>query len=62
MSKESSEPHLLCCMSRWSTKAHMMRKVKTTMMTRGRKNSVMVRKRSLETQQPGCWKAVERKE
>lgn len=40
----------------------MIRNVKTTMMTRGRKNSVMVRKRSFERRQPGCWKAVERKE
>lgn len=54
--------YLLCCIRRRSVSAHIIRKVNATMMTRGRKNSVMVRKSSFERQQPGCWKAVERKE
>lgn len=58
----SSSIYLLCCISRRSASAHMIRTVKTTMTTRGRKNSVTVRKSSFERQQPACWKAVERKE
>ncbi|TNN80822.1 hypothetical protein EYF80_008827 [Liparis tanakae] len=40
----------------------MILNVKTIIMMRGRKNSVMVRTRSFERQQPGFWKAVDRKE
>lgn len=61
-SSSISSIYLLCCISRRSASAHMIRTVKTTMTTRGRKNSVTVRKSSFERHQPACWKAVERKE
>lgn len=54
--------YLLCCIRRRSARAHIMRSVNTTITRSGRKNSVMVRNRSLEMQQPVCWRAVERKE
>lgn len=54
--------YLLCCISRRSVSAHMIRKVNTTMTTSGRKNSVSVRTSIFERQQPECWKAVDRKE
>lgn len=58
----SALSYLLCCISRRSVSAHMILKVKTTMMMSGRKNSVMVRRSIFDRQQPGCWKAVDRKE